>query len=108
MSDVSVQQLIERMPKAFLPEKAVGVNALVQYKLTGDGGGDWIITIKDGACSVQPGTTPTPAMTLAADANDYQDLITGKLNPMTAFMQGKVKVSGDLNLAMKLMNFFKL
>jgi putative sterol carrier protein len=108
MSDVTVQQLMERMPKAFIPEKAVGVDAVVQYKLTGDGGGDWIITIKDGACAVQPGTTPTPAMTLAADATDYRDMITGTLNPMMAFMQGKIKLSGDLNLAMKLMNFFKL
>jgi putative sterol carrier protein len=34
--------------------------------------------------------------------------VTGKVNPMNAFMQGKVKLQGNLNLAMKFAEIFKL
>lgn len=108
MTDLTIKELINRMPKAFIPEKAVGVDAVIQYNLTGAEAGDYIITVKDGKCEVAEGIAPNPKMTLRADSQDYKDVISGKLNPMNAFMQGKIKVTGDLNLAMKLANFFKL
>jgi putative sterol carrier protein len=33
-------------------------------------------------------------------------MVTGKLNPMTAFMSGKVKVEGDLGAVMKFQTLF--
>jgi putative sterol carrier protein len=108
MSEITVQELMDRMPKAFMPEKAEGVDTVIQYHLTGEEGGNWIITIKDGKCTVEPGEADNPKMTLTADAQDYKDVITGKTNAMQAFMQGKLKLAGDLNMAMKLTNFFKM
>jgi putative sterol carrier protein len=108
MSEITLGELMSRMPKAFLPEKAEGVEAVVQYKLSGDEGGDWVIRIADGACTVEAGETDNPKMTLTADAQDYKDVVLGKMNAMQAFMQGKLKLAGDLNLAMKLTSFFKL
>lgn len=109
MSDeVTVEKLMSRMPKAFIPEKAVGVDAVIQYHLSGDESGDWIIRIKDGACNVEQGVYESPSMTLSADSQDYKDVILGKINGMNAFMEGKLKLSGDLNLAMKLTSFFKM
>jgi putative sterol carrier protein len=108
MSEITVEKLMSRMPKAFIPEKAVGVDAIIQYHLSGEEAGDWIITIKDGACHVEPGVADAPNMTLSADSQDYKDVITGKINGMNAFMEGKLKLAGDLNLAMKLTTFFKL
>ena len=108
MADVTVQELINRMPRALIPEKVNGVNAVIQYHLSGVEGGEWIVSIKEGQCTVQQGTAPSPNMTLTADAQDYKDVITGKLNPMTAFMTGKLRLAGDLNLAMKLTSFFKM
>ncbi len=105
---ITVQELMHRMPRAFLPDRANGVDAVVQYNLTGAEGGDWIITIQNGECTVAEGVASNPNMTLSADAQDYKDIITGKLNAMNAFMQGKVRLAGDLNLAMKLVNFFKM
>ncbi len=105
---ITVQQLMDSMPKAFKPEAAQGVNALVQYHLTGPEGGDWVIDIHDGTINVKPGTTPDPKVTLTADAQDYKNVITGKMNAMQAFMQGKLKLAGDLGLAMKLPNMFRM
>ena len=108
MSEITVKELMARMPKAFLPEKAKGVEAVIQYHLTGEEGGDWVITIKDGRCTVEEGVAENPRLTLTADAQDYKDIILGKLDGMKAFMQGKLQLKGDLNLAMKLTSFFKL
>jgi putative sterol carrier protein len=40
----------------------------------------------------------TVGITLA----DLQDMLAGKLQPTTAFMTGKLKVSGDMSVAMRL------
>ena len=108
MSDITVMQLVQNHEKAFKPEAAEGVEAVIQYHLTGDEGGDWIVTIKDAKCTVAEGTAENPKMTLTADAQDFKDVLTGKADGMQYFMQGKLKLAGDLNLAMKLTAFFKM
>ncbi|MFH1907084.1 MAG: SCP2 sterol-binding domain-containing protein, partial [Chloroflexota bacterium] len=91
-----------------LPEKAPGLDAVIQFKFTGAEPGDWYAAIKDGACTVEQGAHPSPKMTLSADSADYVKIFTGELDGMQAFMQGKIKLAGDLNLAMKLMTMFKI
>jgi putative sterol carrier protein len=108
MSEITVQELMDRMPKAFIPESAEGVEAVIQYHLSGEEGGDWVVTIKDQKCTVETGETESPTMTLWADAQDYKDIILGKLDPMAAFMQQKVKLSGNLNMALGLTKYFKM
>ncbi len=108
MADNTVYQLIHAHEKAVMPEKAAGVDAVIQYRLTGAEAGDYIITIKDAKCTVTDGIAPNPKMTLTADATDFMNIILGKMDPMMAFMQGKVKISGDMNLAMKVMSLFKM
>jgi putative sterol carrier protein len=100
---------MEKMPEAFLPEKAQGVNALIHFKFTGEEAGDWNARIVDGKVEVGQGEPSDQAtMTLTADSNDYVRIFTGELDGMQAFMQGKIKLGGDLNLAMKLMQMFKI
>ena len=108
MSEITVQELMNRMPKAFLPETAVGLDATIQYHLSGAEGGDWVVTIRDQQCTVELGTIENPTMTLSADSQDYKDIILGKLDPMSAFMQQKVKLTGNLNLALGLTKYFKM
>lgn len=108
MSEISVKQLIYNHEKAFLPDVAGDIDVVIQYKLTGEEGGNYIITIKDRQCKVSEGEAESPTMTLTADANDFRDVLLGRANGMQYFMQGKLKLSGDLNLAMKLTSFFRM
>jgi len=108
MDEPTVATLMSRMPKAFRPESAEGVDTILQYHLTGEEGGDWYVIIKDGQCEVHEGVNETPKMTLTADAQEYKDVIMGRTNAMQAFMTGKVKLAGDLTMAMKLPTFFKI
>ena len=108
MSDFSVKELVFNHEKAFRPEKAAGLEAVIQYNFTGEEAGDYIITIKDGACTVSEGITDDPTMTLTADGRYFGDVLLGKEDGMKGFMMGKLKLAGDLNLAMKLTSFFKM
>ena len=106
---LTISQLMEKMPAAFLPEKAQGVNAVLHFKFTGAEAGEWNAVIANGKCDVAQGAPADKAtMTLTADSADYIKLFTGELDGMQAFMQGKLKLGGDLNLAMKMMQMFKI
>lgn len=106
--EMTIGDLMERLPEAFQPDKAAGVDAVIQFSLTGENGGDWFITISDGTINVDSGTAEDPKLSITADAQDMLEIFTGKLNAMAAFSGGKLKLSGDLGLGMKLMNFFKI
>ena len=105
---LTVADLMSKMPKAFLPEKAPGLDAVIQFKFSGAEAGDWFATVKNDKCTVEQGTHPTPKMTLSADSADYVKIFTGEIDGMKAFMEGKLKLAGDLNLAMKLTQMFKI
>ena len=106
MSMSLAEQIMNGMKGAFQSDKAAGVDAIVQFVLTGDGGGEYYMTIKDGKLEVNQGKTESAKMTLTATAQDYADIATGKLNPMAAFSSGKLKVGGDMMFAMKFGTFF--
>jgi len=108
MSDLTIEQIMTNTPKVFKPEAAEGVNTVVQFNFTGAEVSEWVVTIQDGTCTSEKGTAPSPNMTMTIDSQDYVDIISGKQNAMTAFMQGKVKVSGDMMMAMKFPTFFEM
>ncbi|MDI6695054.1 MAG: SCP2 sterol-binding domain-containing protein [Anaerolineales bacterium] len=108
MADIPVKTLIYNHEKFFIPEAAAGVEAIIQYRLTGEEGGDYIIDIRGGKCKVSEGVAEEPAVILTADGRDFADVLLGRANGMQYFMLGKLKLAGDLNLAMKLTSFFKM
>jgi putative sterol carrier protein len=108
MAEYTVKELVFNHEKAFLPEKAAGLEAIVQYHLTGDEGGDFIIQIGDDKCSVSEGVAEDPVMTMTADGIYFRNVLLGKEDGMKGFMEGKLQLAGDLNLAMKLTSFFKM
>jgi len=92
----TVAQVFERMPNAFQAERAAGVDLVFQYVISGEGGGEWNVTIKDGACRVDAGRHSTPTTTIKMAEGDFIDLIGGRLNAMQAYTGGKLKIEGDL------------
>ena len=89
-----------------IEETGGGIDARVQFHITGNQPGDWIATIRDQKLAVEPGTTENPNLRFSADAQDVMNLFNGKLNPMQAYMQGKVQFQGDMGLAMRLAGLF--
>ena len=106
MAELTARQIIEEMPDLFRPERSGRTNAVVQFKLTGEGGGNWYVTIKDRTCTVDEGLAEKATATVQMEASDYLALATGKLGSMKAFTSGKVKASGDLTLMKRMENWF--
>lgn len=102
-----VKKIFSDMPGRLNADAAKGVKAVIQFKLGGDGGGDYNVTIDNGTCSVAEGVHASPNMTMTISASDYVDMSTGKLNGQMAFMSGKLKIAGDMGLAMKMQTLFK-
>jgi putative sterol carrier protein len=103
----TAKEIIEAMPNAFVPERAKGLKATYQFELTGDGGGNWVIEIADQQCQVREEVADKPDATISLAAADYVALVKGELDAMGAFMQGKLKVKGNISLAMKALNIFQ-
>jgi putative sterol carrier protein len=102
----TVRDIFDKMPDTFLRHKAVGMNAVIQFDITGDGGGQWYADIANGELTVVEGRHQSPQLTLTATAQDYIDISTGKLNGQLAFMTGKLTATGNLGLAIKMNNIF--
>ncbi|MCY3926739.1 MAG: SCP2 sterol-binding domain-containing protein [Acidobacteria bacterium] len=103
----AVREIITNMPSRLDPDVAAGLDATIQLDLSGEGGGVWHCTIKDGACTAHDGAHDAPTMTISMEAADYVELIAGRLNGMTAFMGGRLRISGDMGLAMKMGSLFR-
>jgi putative sterol carrier protein len=104
----NVKDVFDQMPGRFRADKAVGTNAVVQYDITGEGGGTWHAVIKDGTCTVKPGAGTNPSLTLTITAPDWLDMVSGKQTGQMLFMTGKLKLKGDMGLAMKLGSLFAM
>jgi putative sterol carrier protein len=104
----TVKESFDAMPSRFRSDKAAGANAVIQYDVSGEGGGTWNAVIKDGTCTVTPGAAPTPNLTLQISAQDWLDMLSGKQSGQMLFMSGKLKVKGDMGLAMKLGSMFSM
>ena len=104
----TIKEVFEAMPAAFKPDAAPGVNAIVQFTMTGDQAADYYVTIAEGTCKVDEGKHESPTATLTMDSNDYLSMLSGKLNAQMAFMQGKLKISGDMGILMRFQRFFDM
>lgn len=102
----SVAEVIAAMPERFNKAAAGGMNAVYQYHITGDGGANFYTVINDGNLEIAEGDHDNPDITITISAQHYLDLINGQLNGQMAFMTGKLKIDGDMSLAMKLASLF--
>jgi long-chain acyl-CoA synthetase len=104
---VPVAHFFEGMPERLIPEKAEGVEATVSYNITGKGGGKWTITIRDGEMILSGGILKNPRVYIVARDSDYHDIVTGKLDGVTAVITGKMQVEGDVGFMAELRQMMK-
>lgn len=101
-----IKEIFEKMPEAFMPEQAAGLTKTIVIDLSGEGGGQWTLRIADGKISVEEKEAGSPDLTLGMPASDYVALVNGQANPINLFMAGKIRVEGDVTLAMKFQEMF--
>ncbi len=100
-------QVFDGMKQHFLPEKAAGQSAIIQYDVTApDGVYTFQLDVAGGKCEVAKGKAGAPRVTLALTFPDFLRLVSGKLNGMQAFFAGKLKLSGDMMFAQTMQGWF--
>jgi putative sterol carrier protein len=104
---VTPQEVFDRMPAQFQPEKAGRTRLTVQYELTGEGGGLWWVRIADGRCTVGTGAVERPDLTFVADADDMVQMRLGRLHPMAATTSGRLQIRGQFGLAFRMLAMFR-
>lgn len=101
----SIKDLFERhMPDRLRakPDVVAKINAVYQFNVSGPGGGAWSVDCTAPGGLVSPGTAGAARCTVVITDADLLNVVNGKLNPQMAFMSGKLKIQGDMGLAMKL------
>jgi long-chain acyl-CoA synthetase len=104
---VPVAHLFEGMLERFIPEKSKGVDASVSYQITGGGGGEWTVTIRDGKVGLTHEVLASPTVYIVASDRNYFDVTTGKLDSVTAVVTGKMSVEGDVAFMAKFREMFE-
>src|SRR2546421_7783299 len=84
------------------PDISKAVNSVYEFNITGDNGGVWTVDLTKEPGVVTPGTTGQAKCTVTATTGDFMNIVSGKMNAQMAFMSGKLKIKGDMGLAMKL------
>ncbi|MFX1580275.1 MAG: SCP2 sterol-binding domain-containing protein, partial [Promethearchaeota archaeon] len=106
MSQLSMEALFLGMVERFNPDAAKGVKALLQFTLTGLQSGDFFIDIKDSTATLVKGVDRSPEFLVEIDSEDWVAVVEGRLDGTQAYMTGKMKVKGDMNLLFILEQLF--
>ncbi len=106
MSVESAREVFEtHMPHRFQdkPDSISGIKASYKFVLSGDNGGTWVVDLTGAAPTIREEDTAAQC-TITMAAKDLVSVVNGSMNPQMAFMTGKLKVAGDMGLALKLSN----
>ncbi len=85
--------------------KIAGMNAVYQFNVDDS---VYTVAVADGAMNVSEGPADKASIELTMTEEDFLALVKGELNGQQAFLTGKLKIKGDMTLAMKLQSVFNL
>tara|TARA_Y100000031_G_C7921966_1_gene248718 strand:- start:39 stop:371 length:333 start_codon:yes stop_codon:yes gene_type:complete len=107
MSEVTPKEYFEEKVMNNLANKkdiVSSMNAIYEFQITGDNGGTWTVDVKNEPPKVTSGSLGSADCTVTIKDEHFVAMISGDLNPQMAFMTGKLKVTGNMGLALKLQN----
>ncbi len=106
LSPKNIIQAIEGMTFSINPDEAKDINATIQFHVSGEGGGNYYLSIADGKCDFSVGTTPDPTLTISTPADVWLKIARKEMNGGLALMTGKYKAIGKMPLLMKMDKIF--
>jgi putative sterol carrier protein len=105
---MTVGELFETMADRFDSAAAAGMNKTFQWIITGDEAGVWAFQVVNGTGKLIPGGVEKPDTTFTTSVQTWVAIAEGKQDAMKAFMTGKLKVAGNMMLALKVPHLFPI
>ncbi len=102
----TVGEFFQSLAARMNADAAADLSAVYQFDLSGENGGQYVLTIDGGRCDVRSGVHPSPHVTLGLPGDDCIAILEGRKDPMQVAMSGRLQVSGDLTLAVMLKALF--
>ena len=108
--ELILAEVFRQMPARLDPAAAAGVDAVVEWRIAAEEEGHdvWQVTIRDGRAATERGGGAEPAAILAIGGVDFLRLVAGAVEGPLLFMHGRLRVEGDLVLAVKLPQLFRM
>ena len=90
------------------PDKARELNAIYYFKISGEGGGDWTVDLTANPPTCGKGDGGKAQCTVEVSSEDFKTMLGDPNAGMQLFFQGKLRVTGDPMLGMKLQQLFEI
>lgn len=104
--NATIENYVQAMRYSFQASKAGGLNVTFQLQLTGDGGGNWTLSVANRTLNINSGAPPRADITITMNTDNYLKLAAGQLQIISAYRQGQVGVNGNQQLALKFAELF--
>ncbi len=103
---MTMGELFESLAGRLNPTAAGNMTRILQWNITGEEAGVWAFQIDNGVGHLIPGGVEKPDITFTISDTDWAAIAEGRQDAMKAFMAGKLKVDGNMMLAMKVPQLF--
>ena len=94
--------LFHALADRFQPAAAGDWSAVIQFDVSGPRGGSFTVAVADGACTVAEGDDPAATSRVSVGDDTWLGIVDGRVDPVTAFMTGKIRIRGNMQDVLKL------
>jgi putative sterol carrier protein len=101
------QAVADWLRRHFRPDAARGLAAVIELQLTGPGGGAVCLQVEDGQLKTSLGRDAAPTLRVVVSAADWDEIAAGSANAELLAVEGRLRLEGDLGLALKLRALFR-
>ncbi|HEX8084446.1 MAG TPA: SCP2 sterol-binding domain-containing protein [Solirubrobacteraceae bacterium] len=109
--ELILTEVFRQMPSRLDPAAAADVDAVVEWRIAHDDGGGhdaWQVTLRGGSATVERGGGAEPSVVFEIGGVDFLKLVAGNEEGPLMFMHGRLRVDGDLVLAVRLPQLFRM
>ena len=106
MKAKTIKEILDALPDKLDKDVAEDLDAIYQFDLRGEQGGQYHLFVQKGTCVVKEGIHADPHVTLSMSGEDCIRVLNGQLSGMMMAMSGRMQVTGDIGLAMQLKSLF--
>lgn len=99
----AIAEAFGKIESKFNASAAAGLDVVFQFNVDGE---THHLSVADGECKLAVGEHDEPTVTLIMDQATLDEIISGELNGMQAFMAGRLRTEGDMMLATRLSDLF--